>query len=262
MRAITIFEEHACMLGLIEKARALLVGLAPFFVFYAGLEIAGLALAIERLGARPQPRLAFEALLVGFPNALAALHFAVILSVAVASHVAIGVLAAVLAGHAFPAPQAVVLRAAYRLRELPAHVYASSCRDCAAAGLQARRCLFPRHVPIGRQDRVGLGGFGNGDAPPGRASAAPGRGCCAARLAHQAAAAIDGALVDELGVGQLKHSKIALRAECACLRADLVSFIAGLEIALGGHCAEVSEQNHGCDAGSIGVAHLLATRQW
>ena len=103
------------MLGLIEKARALLVGLAPFFVFHAGLEIAGLALAIERLGARPQPRLDFEAVLVGFPNALAALHIAVILAVAVASHVAIGVLAAVLADHAFPAPQAVVLRAAYRL---------------------------------------------------------------------------------------------------------------------------------------------------
>jgi hypothetical protein len=33
MLAITIFEEHACMLGLIEKARALLVGLAPFFLF-------------------------------------------------------------------------------------------------------------------------------------------------------------------------------------------------------------------------------------
>jgi len=69
-------------------------------------------------------------------------------------------------------------------------------------------------------------------------------------------------MVDELRVGQLKHSKIALRAERAFLRADLVSSIAGREIVLGGHRAEVSEQNLECDAGSIGVAHLLAARQW
>jgi hypothetical protein len=47
MLAMIISEEHACMLGLIKKARALLVALAPFSASHAGLEIAGLALAIE-----------------------------------------------------------------------------------------------------------------------------------------------------------------------------------------------------------------------